>query len=47
MDALKKEEIVGVIEGKGAAKRGPLIYDLWIYGNLFENGGERKKGREG
>lgn len=43
MDALKKEEIVGVIEGKGAAKRVPLLYDLWIYGNLFENGGERKK----
>ena len=32
---LKREEICRVIEGKGRAERIPLLYDIWIYDNVF------------
>ena len=35
MRTLTKEEIKNVIEGKGRAERIPMLYDLWIYGNVF------------
>ena len=37
MEVLKKEDVLRVIEGKGAAKRIPLLYDIWIYDNVFQN----------
>lgn len=37
MNTLLREEIVKVIEGKGAAERIPLLYDIWIYDNVFHN----------
>lgn len=40
MKALSKETVKRVIEGKGAAERVPLLYDLWIYDNVF--GGDRE-----
>lgn len=35
METLTREEITNVIEGKGRARRIPLLYDLWIYENAF------------
>lgn len=35
MKNLSREEVKKVIEGKGAAERVPLLYDLWIYDNIF------------
>lgn len=32
---LSRDEVARVIEGKGAARRVPLLYDLWIYDNAF------------
>ncbi len=40
MESLSREEVKKVIEGKGAAKRVPLMYDLWIYDNIFEDSPE-------
>lgn len=37
MEGLKREDIIRVIEGKGAAERVPLLMDIWIYDNVFEN----------
>lgn len=39
METLKREDIIGVIEGKGRAKRIPLLYDMWIFSNVFGNDG--------
>lgn len=36
MSYLGKEEIKKVIEGRGAAERVPLLYDLWISENIFD-----------
>lgn len=41
MENLCREEIVKVIEGKGHARRVPLLYDLWIYSNAFEEDEEK------
>lgn len=35
MKALSKTEVKKVIEGRGAAERVPLMYDLWVYNNIF------------
>jgi len=43
MKALSREDIVKVIEGRGAAKRVPLLYDIWIYDNVFHNNQEKRK----
>lgn len=37
MNALSKEEIKRVIDGKGNASRVPILYDIWIGANAFEN----------
>lgn len=43
MEILNKEDMLSVIEGRGAAKRVPLLYDIWIYDNVFQNdAGERR-----
>ncbi len=34
-EPLTREELIRVIEGKGKARRIPLLYDLWIYDNAF------------
>lgn len=36
MKGLKREDIIRVIEGKGEAKRVPLLMDVWIYDNVFD-----------
>ncbi len=35
MRTLTREEVIHVIEGKGKAERVPLLYDFWIYSNVF------------
>ncbi len=42
MKGLKREDIIQVIEGKGAAKRVPLLMDLWIYDNVFDGKAEKR-----
>lgn len=42
MKELSKEEVKRVIEGKGNARRVPLLYDLWISGNVFGNDLEKR-----
>lgn len=42
MKPLKREEIIKVIEGKGEADRIPLLMDLWIYDNIFEDDPEQR-----
>ena len=37
---LSREEIIRVIEGKGCAKRVPLLYHMWIYPDAFS--GEKR-----
>ena len=37
MQTLTREEVKKVIDGNGRAKRVPLLYDLWIYDNMFGN----------
>lgn len=41
MNCLTKQEVKNVIEGKGAASRPPILYDLWIGENVF--GGDYEK----
>lgn len=43
MKGLKREDIIRVIEGKGAAERVPLLMDIWIYDNVFENDPEKRE----
>lgn len=43
MKYLDKQEIKNVIEGKGAASRPPILYDLWIGNNVF---GENEETRQ-
>lgn len=44
METLNKEDVLRVIEGRGAAARVPLLYDIWIYDNVFQdNAGKRKE----
>ena len=40
---LKREELCKVIDGKGRAERIPLLYDIWIYDNVFDYDGEKRK----
>lgn len=42
MRNLTREEVRNVIEGKGAAFRVPLAYDIWIGNNIF-GGSEEKR----
>lgn len=35
MDCLSRQEVISVIEGKGAARRLPILYDMWIGSNVF------------
>lgn len=35
MEALSRQEVKHVIEGRGCAWRIPLLYDIWIYENVF------------
>lgn len=42
MDYLSKQEIASVIEGRGAAGRLPVLYDLWIGNNVFDQDGEKR-----
>lgn len=44
METLTRQEVKNVIEGKGRAKRIPLLYDMWIYDNMF--GDDEKTHRE-
>ena len=39
-EPLTKEDIIRTIEGKGRAKRVPLLYDIWIRNNAFQNSEE-------
>ena len=43
MKLLDREDIIKVIEGKSHAERVPLLYDLWIYENMFDNNVEKWK----
>lgn len=43
MELLNREDIIKVIEGKGHAKRVPLLYDLWIGQNMFDDSAEKWK----
>ena len=36
MEALSRQEVKHVIEGRGCAWRIPLLYDIWIYENVFD-----------
>ena len=35
MENLTREEVKQVIEGKGRTSRVPILYDMWIYSNIF------------
>lgn len=35
MNELTRQEVRHVIEGKGAASRPPILFDFWIYSNVF------------
>ena len=37
MQQLNRQDIIRIIEGKGAAERVPLLYHLWIYENMFDD----------
>ena len=43
MRNLTREEVRNVIEGKGAAFRVPLAYDIWIGNNIFGGSEEIEK----
>lgn len=43
METLKREQVINVIEGRGEAKRVPLLYDIWIYDNVFENNPRKRE----
>ncbi|WP_346909588.1 uroporphyrinogen decarboxylase family protein [Faecalicatena orotica] len=43
MEPLSRNDVIKVIEGKGTAERIPLLYDIWIYDNLFQNSPEMRK----
>lgn len=43
METLKRSDIIDVIEGRKAAERVPLLYDLWIYDNAFGDDPEKYK----
>ena len=43
MDALTREDIIKVIEGKGEARRVPLLYDLWIGTNVFDDDPQKRQ----
>lgn len=40
---LSKEAIKKVIEGRGHAERVPVLYDLWIGENVFDNDAEKRE----
>lgn len=40
MNSLEKEDIKKVIEGRGASSRPPILYDMWIYPEIY---GEKQK----
>lgn len=42
MEELKREEIIRVIEGRGSAGRIPVLYDIWIYNNVFQNSPQKR-----
>lgn len=42
MKALSKEELIKVIEGSGCAERIPLLYDIWIYDNVFGDNPDKR-----
>ena len=42
MKALSKEDLIKVIEGKGSAERIPILYDIWIYDNMFGNDPDKR-----
>lgn len=43
MEALKKEDVIHVIEGSKATQRIPLLYDIWIYDNVFQDRPEKRE----
>ena len=43
MKQLDKQEVINVIEGKGAASRPPILYDLWIGNNVFGEDEEKRR----
>lgn len=36
MKNLSREEVKQVIEGRGKASRVPILFDMWIYDNIFD-----------
>ena len=43
MDFLSKEDIIKVVEGKEHAERVPLMYDIWIYDNMFGDDPQKRQ----
>lgn len=43
MDDLSRQEVINVIEGKGAARRPPVLYDLWIGNNVSEQDDRKRE----
>lgn len=43
MQQLNRQDIIRIIEGKGAAERVPLLYDLWIYENMFDDDCQKRQ----
>lgn len=42
MNCLTKQEVKNVIEGKGAASRAPILYDVWIAENVFDGDHQKR-----
>ena len=42
MENLTREEVKQVIEGRGRASRVPILYDMWIYNNIFDGDDEAR-----
>ena len=43
MQQLNRQDIIRIIEGKGAAERVPLLYHLWIYENMFDDDCQKRQ----
>lgn len=43
METLKRDSVKAIIEGTAKDVRTPLLYDIWIYDNVFQNSPERRK----
>ena len=43
MKNLSREEVKQVIEGRGKASRVPILFDMWIYDNIFDGSQEARE----